>query len=57
MNRRDMLGLLVLAPISARAQGSNPTGPQPELPKERLVITTRDGVQHAFMVPVPILGV
>jgi uncharacterized protein len=50
MNRRHMLCLMALAPISARAQNSNPTGPQPELPKERLVITTRDGVQHEFMV-------
>jgi uncharacterized membrane protein (UPF0127 family) len=41
---------MALAPISAGAQSSNPTGPQPELPKERLVITTRDGVQHEFMV-------
>jgi hypothetical protein len=30
----------------ARAQ----TGPQPELPKERLVIVTRDRVQHVFHV-------
>ena len=50
MNRRHMLWLMALAPISAGAQSSNPTGPQPELPKERLVITTRDGVQHEFMV-------
>jgi uncharacterized protein len=50
MNRRHMLWLMVLAPVSARAQNPNPTGPQPELPKERLVITTRDGVHHEFMV-------
>jgi uncharacterized protein len=50
MNRRHFLLLTMLAPIAARAQGSSPTGPQPELPKERLVITTRDGTQHAFMV-------
>jgi uncharacterized membrane protein (UPF0127 family) len=50
MNRRHMLGLLALAPISVRAQNLSPTGPQPELPKERLVITTRDGIQHAFTV-------
>ena len=50
MNRRHMLWLMALAPIPAGAQSANPTGPQPELPKERLVITTRDGVQHEFMV-------
>ena len=50
MNRRHMLWLMVLAPVSARGQNSSPTGPQPELPKERLVITTRDGLQHGFMV-------
>ena len=27
-----------------------PTGPQPELPREKLVIVTRDGVQHEFNV-------
>lgn len=50
MQRRQVLWLMMLAPLSARAQPSDPTGPQPELPKERLVITTRDGVQHEFMV-------
>ena len=50
MNRRQFLWLMTLAPIAARAQGPSPTGPQPELPKERLMITTRDGTQHAFMV-------
>lgn len=50
MNRRDLLWLLAIAPLTARAQALDPTGPQPELPKQRLVITTRDGVQDAFMV-------
>jgi len=50
MNRRHMLWLIALAPMSAGAQSANPTGAQPELPKERLVITTRDGVQREFMV-------
>jgi uncharacterized membrane protein (UPF0127 family) len=50
MNRRHVLLLLALAPLSANAQNRNPTGPQPELPKERLVITTRDGVHHEFSV-------
>jgi uncharacterized membrane protein (UPF0127 family) len=50
MNRRRMLMLLALVPLPARAQGLNPTGPQPELPKQRLVITTRDGTAHEFSV-------
>ena len=44
--------LLALAPLPAKAQSPNPTGPQPELPKERLVITTRDGVHHEFSVEI-----
>jgi hypothetical protein len=50
MNRRTMLWLAILTPLAARAQLRDPTGPQPELPKERLVITTRDGARHTFMV-------
>jgi uncharacterized protein len=50
MNRRRMLMLLALVPVPALAQGPNPTGPQRELPKERLVITTRDGTPHDFSV-------
>jgi uncharacterized membrane protein (UPF0127 family) len=50
MNRRHVLMLLALAPLPANAQNPNPTGPQPDLPKERLVITTRDGVSHEFSV-------
>jgi uncharacterized membrane protein (UPF0127 family) len=50
MDRRRVLMLLALAPVPALAQGPNPTGPQPELPKERLVITTRDGTPHEFNV-------
>lgn len=46
--------LLALAPLPAKAQSPNPTGPQPELPKERLVITTRDGVHHEFSVEMAI---
>ena len=49
MKRRYML-LLLLAPLRVHAQDVNPTGPQPELPKERLVIVTRDGTQHEFSV-------
>jgi uncharacterized membrane protein (UPF0127 family) len=54
MNRRHVLMLLALAPLPAEAQSPNPTGPQPELPKERLVITTRDGVHHEFSVEMAI---
>ena len=49
MKRRRVL-LLALTPLSALAQGPNPTSAQPELPRERLVITTRDGVHHEFNV-------
>jgi uncharacterized protein len=52
MKRRNMLVLIAMAPLTARGQGLNPTGPQPELPKERLVITTRDGTRHEFSVEV-----
>jgi len=55
LDRRHFLALLALTPVLARlgavrAQDKEPTGPQPELPKEKLVITTRDGTQHVFQV-------
>jgi uncharacterized protein len=50
MNRRLLLTLLAFAPLAARAQEANITGPQPELPKEKLVIITRDGARHDFNV-------
>ena len=50
MNRRLLLTLLAFAPFAARAQEANITGPQPELPKEKLVIITRDGARHEFNV-------
>jgi uncharacterized membrane protein (UPF0127 family) len=50
MRRRHLLALLAITPAIALAQGAEPTGPQPELPKEKLVIVTRDGVQHVFNV-------
>ena len=50
MNRRHLLivlsGAIASLPIVARTQ----TGPQPELPKEKLVIVTHDGVHHDFNV-------
>jgi uncharacterized membrane protein (UPF0127 family) len=48
MIRRLILVLLLALPVAVLAQTSEPTGPQPELPKERLVIVTRDGAQHVF---------
>jgi hypothetical protein len=50
MRRRHLLAVLAMGPAIARAQGAEPTAPQPELPKEKLVIVTRDGVQHEFNV-------
>jgi uncharacterized membrane protein (UPF0127 family) len=57
MNRRLALSLLaaglaagVLRPHAGLAQSPEPAGPQPELPKETLVIVTRDGARHEFAV-------
>ncbi len=48
MRRRHLLALLAATPATGLAQGAEPTGPQSELPREKLVIVTRDGVQHVF---------
>lgn len=50
MLRRALLALFLLAPVLAMAQ----SGPQPRLPTEPLVITTRDGTRHAFTVEMAI---
>jgi uncharacterized protein len=56
LDRRRVLAWLGVVPLvagvgwAAGAQDKEPTGPQPELPKEKLVITTHDGVQHVFNV-------
>ncbi|MGE0420269.1 MAG: DUF192 domain-containing protein [Acetobacteraceae bacterium] len=50
MKRRFVLAALALAPFASAARADDPTGPQPELPKEKLVIVTRDGKQHIFNV-------
>jgi uncharacterized membrane protein (UPF0127 family) len=53
--RRTLLGstAALLAPTAARAQEQEePMGPQPELPKEKLVIVTKDGTRHDFQVEV-----
>jgi uncharacterized membrane protein (UPF0127 family) len=49
MNRRTLLAGLALLPACAVAQ-VNPTAAQPELPKEKLTIVTRDGAKHDFTV-------
>lgn len=50
--RRAVLGLFAAVPVAARAQAPVPgeNAPQPELPKEKLVIVTRDGKSHEFNV-------
>lgn len=53
MNRRRLLALLASAPVALAGfeiagRAAEPTGPQPELPKEKLVIVTHDGKRHDF---------
>lgn len=55
LDRRGFVTGLAFAPVLVRAgrawaQDAAPTAPQPELPKEKLVITTHDGVAHVFNV-------
>jgi hypothetical protein len=50
MNRRSLLALALALPVSALAQTPEATGPQPELPKEKLVIVGHDKVEHVFAV-------
>ena len=52
--RRRLLALLAASPAIARAARAQ-DGPQPELPKEDLVIITRDGARHAFRVEMALL--
>jgi uncharacterized membrane protein (UPF0127 family) len=56
MNRRRFVLLLALVPLRAFAQPVTPIGPQPELPKEKLVIVTRDGARHDFNVEMATKG-
>lgn len=49
-HRRSLLALVAAASLATMAQAPEPTGPQPELPKEKLVIVTHDGAQHVFEV-------
>jgi hypothetical protein len=49
MNRRHLLALLAATPMLLPLRGRAQTGPQPELPKERLTIVSSDGKQqHDF---------
>ena len=50
MKRRGLLKLVASLPVPALAEGLDTTKAQPQLPKERLVITTRDGTRHEFNV-------
>lgn len=50
MNRRSLVVALALVPFVASAQ----TAAQPELPKEKLVVVTRDGKRHEFNVEMAI---
>ena len=52
MTRRSFLAGAALLAAQFALPGVAPaqTGPQPKLPEERLVIVTRDGVRHDFLV-------
>jgi uncharacterized protein len=54
MKRRILLALVAVLPFSAWAQSPEPTGPQPELPKEKLVIVGHNGAEHVFNVEMAI---
>lgn len=51
MNRRRLFALLMVMPLMVTAPAADAqTTAQPELPKEPLSITTRDGTRHEFQV-------
>jgi uncharacterized membrane protein (UPF0127 family) len=50
MKRRYLLALATGLPFAAMAQAPEPTGPQPELPKEKLTIAGHGGPEHVFNV-------
>ncbi|MBV9251582.1 MAG: DUF192 domain-containing protein [Acetobacteraceae bacterium] len=50
MKRRVMLSFLGTVVTAAAVAQNEPEGPQPELPKEKLVVVTRNGTRHTFMV-------
>jgi len=49
MQRRLLLATLLILPL-AGARGAEPTKAQAALPKEKLVIVTKDGKRHTFQV-------
>ena len=48
MKRRYFLGSALGVMVAMRAEAQEITGAQPELPKEKLAIVTRDGKRHEF---------
>ncbi len=54
MNRRMLLAALALLPAAMAIAQTGPNAPQPELPKEKLVIVTKDGQRHDFNVEMAI---
>lgn len=48
MKRRYVLALFPMLLARVALPAEEPTGPQPELPKEKLTIITRDGQRHVF---------
>jgi uncharacterized membrane protein (UPF0127 family) len=54
MKRRYLLALAAALPFALMAQAPEPTGPQPELPKEKLVIVSHGGTEHVFNVEMAI---
>ncbi len=52
MTRRHLLALLAATPmvLAVSARAADTSKAQPELPKEKLVIVTHDGVKHALNV-------
>jgi uncharacterized membrane protein (UPF0127 family) len=54
MKRRYLLALTAALPFALMAQAPEPTGPQPELPKEKLVIVGHGGTEHVFNVEMAI---
>ncbi len=49
MHRRLLLATLLILPLGG-ADAAEPTKAQPVLPKEKLVIVTKDGIHHTFQV-------
>jgi len=50
MNRRHLLAALATVTVWQTLRARAQTGPQPELPTEKLVIVTHDGQRHEFNV-------